>query len=267
MLEGQTSAGWRRPKTKPLNLLHLFLIYFITLSIVPRLGLITKLITKLLHNFKRPVIYLDNPLLSVCWFASVWHLNSLSSFTLTTTSITHPTPAKLAQDGITAYTLSPKTQGNFPFSVNFSAFSLLIIVIIFLKFTLIPMLISQLIVSLADPPVFYLISLNSVSSTMINKKGLNIELWCNPNWTRKLSLKVPLILTWLREFLYIVCTILTNHFFTPILVEVYHVTSLGTQSKAFPKTTNVKYKFFFLLNNYPVNVSKWKWGWFPHPGI
>ena len=49
----------------------------------------------------------------------------------------HPTPGKLAQDGINDYNLQKATQENFHSIITFQAFSLLII-FIFLKFTLNP---------------------------------------------------------------------------------------------------------------------------------
>ena len=55
----------------------------------------------------------------------------------TTTSLMHPTPGKLAQDGINDYNLQKATQENFHSIITFQAFSLLII-FIFLKFTLNP---------------------------------------------------------------------------------------------------------------------------------
>ena len=50
----------------------------------------------------------ESSAMSVCWFAHVWHLNlsSFLSFTFNNaTSFMHPTPTKLAEDGITTLSL------------------------------------------------------------------------------------------------------------------------------------------------------------------
>ena len=54
----------------------------------------------------------------------------------TNTSFMHPTPAKLEENGIIAYTLLQTTKGNLPPTLTFTAFFLLITILLFLTFTL-----------------------------------------------------------------------------------------------------------------------------------
>ena len=74
---------------------------------------------------------------------------------------------------------------------------------------------------------------------------VNIKSWCNPIWTRKSSLKAPLILTHLWAFLYIDCTKLTNYSFAATILKAYHTTCVGTRSQTFSKYANAKQTLFF----------------------
>ena len=110
--------------------------------------------------------------------------------------------------------------------------------------------------------------LDKASSTIINNKGLNTEPLCNPIWTRKPSLKVPLALTWLQALLYINVAILTNHSPKLSFLKVHHTISLGTWSKACSKSANAKWKFFFFAKYFFCNCLKIKMTFVvPHPGI
>ena len=84
------------------------------------------------------------------------------------------------------------------------------------------------------------------------------ESWYNPTWIRKSSLKVTLTLTQFRAFLCIDCIILANHSFTPSFLKPHHTTSPGTQSKAFSKSTNAKYKFLFFAKYFTFNCLRIK---------
>ena len=174
-------------------------------------------------------------------------------------------PTKLVGERwITVYTFSVCNTRKLAF--YFPAFSLLVIIFIFLTFNLNPFhLLSpiipfKLIVFFQAFKCFIntnssaesisseypdLISLYIASSTMIKKTGLNTKLWCNPTWARKFSVKVPLTLTWLQAFIYIDCIILTNHSPIPNFLKAYYTTSLCIQSKAFSKSTNANYRIFF----------------------
>lgn len=77
-----------------------------------------------------------------------------------------------------------------------------------------------------------------------------LELWCNPIWIRKSSLKVPLTPTRLRVFLCVDCTIIPNHYFSKPFK--------GTRSKAFYKSTNAKYKFFIFTEYFSCSCLKLK---------
>ena len=82
-------------------------------------------------------------------------------------------------------------------------------------------------------------------------KGINTMPWCNPTWTRKSSLKVPLTFTQLRAFVYIGCTIV--HLCT--LVVKYWLYTEFLQSppyniprysiKSFPQIYKDKVQIFF----------------------
>ena len=90
--------------------------------------------------------------------------------------------------------------------------------------------------------------------------------WYNPPWIWKSSLKVTLTLKKLWAFLCIsYCIILTNHPSTPSSLKAHHTISPGTQSKAFFKSTNAKYKFLFFAKYFSYNCFKIKVGFLvPH---
>ena len=93
-------------------------------------------------------------------------------------------------------------------------------------------------------------SCDNASSTIMNNKGLSTDPWWTPTFTTTFttnsSLSVLLTHTQLLAFVYIACTTVTGHSSTPNLHIVHHTTSHGTLSKAFSKSTNAKYNFFFL---------------------
>ena len=78
---------------------------------------------------------------------------------------------------------------------------------------------------------------------MINNEGLHIDPWYNQGETRKSYLRVPLTQTGLWTFLYIDCTVSTNHVSMPSFLKTYYALS-----KAFCKCTNPKCKFFLFAN-------------------
>ena len=88
---------------------------------------------------------------------------------------------------------------------------------------------------------------------------VNAETWWNPTLTRESSLTVPFTLTRLQACSYIECTTLTNHFSRPRFLKARHTTFLGTQSKAFSKSTNGKNGFFFFPKYFSCNCKlKWR---------
>ena len=93
---------------------------------------------------------------------------------------------------------------------------------------------------------------------MINNKGLNTKPSCNLIWTRKSSLKVSLTPTQLRAVLCIDCTRLNNCISMPNFPKAHHTSSLGTRSKAFSKSTNANYRFFFFLKYFSCSSLKTK---------
>ena len=157
----------------------------------------------------------------------------------------HPTPGKLAQDGINDYNLLKATQGNFHSIITFPAFSLLII-FIFLKFTLNPFNPHAhfLAPSLPFRPSNFSLT-NAKSSAQSSSSGnfdltfvdsasktmINIEPLCHPTWTRKSSANH--------------CTSSTNYSSRTGFRKAHHATSTGTLSKAFSKSTNAMNKLFF----------------------
>ena len=101
-----------------------------------------------------------------------------------------------------------------------------------------------------------LISLDIVSSIMIDNNGLNTEPRRNPTWTRKSSLKDPLTLTRFRAFLYIDCTTLNNHSSTHSFLKAHHTTFLGTPQKPSPNLQMQSTNSSLLLNISPVTISR-----------
>ena len=172
--------------------------------------------------------------------------------------------------------------------VTFPTFSLLIIIFVFSIFTLnpfnsnasfqasslhyCPSSVSLTNVRLSGQSNYSehpdLISLDSVSSTMINNKGLNTEPSYNRIWSIKSTLNVQFTLTRLWAFLYIDCTVLTNHSSTLRFLKAHHTTFPDTQSKAFSKSTNSKHKFLFFAKYFSCNFLKIKMAFVvPHSRI
>ena len=82
-----------------------------------------------------------NPLLRL--FANLRMFGIYTSYLLlvssnTSTSLMHPTPGKLIEDGITAYTLSTNSNRKLAFTEILTAFSLLMTIFVFLTLTLNP---------------------------------------------------------------------------------------------------------------------------------
>ena len=161
--------------------------------------------------------------ISVGWFAYVWHLNLLCSFSL------HPVqPHLLCNQHQQIWhrmelipTLSIQTaQGNLTYFATFSVFSLLIIIFVLLIFNLnhfdsngpfqvcsFPFRGSNVSITNAKSSTYsssskrflssssYLMSFASAPNTMIYNKGLITESRCKTVWTWKLSLKVCPTLT------------------------------------------------------------------------
>ena len=162
-----------------------------------------------------------------------------------------------------------------PFFITFSASSSQIIIFVFLTFTCgifdsnAPF---QFLFFLPCLQVFYwlmqshqhkasfghpnLISPNSVSSTMINNKGINTDPTCNRTWNRKSSHQVPLTLTGIQSFLYTNCALLTNHSPMPSFFKTQNTTFLRNWSRPISKFKNSKSKFFFFTEYFSCNLPK-----------
>lgn len=147
-------------------------------------------------------------------------------------------------------TLLQTTQGAFSSFLYFLAFSLLLMVFVFLTFSL-NLFNSSASFRISSFSSYSLtnaisssysnnfdhsdrISIVSTSSSMItNVLTLKHD---NPAWIKKLSLKEPL-LTRLQASLWINCTIITNHSSIPSFLKANLTIHLGTRPKTFFKAT------------------------------
>ena len=83
-------------------------------------------------------------------------------------------------------------------------------------------------------------SLEIISITITNSKGLSTDPWSNPTFTLNALLSPSVVLTTVCAPSYIAMTAFTNHSSTPSFLRAHLVTSLGTLSNAFSKSTKAK---------------------------
>ena len=86
-------------------------------------------------------------------------------------------------------------------------------------------------------------SSDNVSRTILKNKGLSTDPWWIPTFTTNSLLTLPLTL---NPTCWILVHSLHNHSSTSNLGIAHHTKSHGSLSKAFSKSTNAKYYFFFL---------------------
>ena len=159
-----------------------------------------------------------------CWYARLkFKLAIPFQFTSnTTSSLICPTPANWQMTELLSTLFLHTPTGSLPSTVTFPAFSPLIIVFVFLTFTINLFHFNSLFQASSLPFRLSSISLNNDKlSTWSSSSGhpdlislCSISInqpWCNPTYTRESSVKVPLTLTQHRAFLCIDCTILINH--------------------------------------------------------